>query len=264
MATKPVDFRKGPDGLAALVREAIRTDPFSGGVVPTPLTDYLRIFDTIRQNGGGPISTRTASATRGCAVCRYEQAEPIGMGKGRSFAGGFEFGEGLGHAGKPELSELIEHRVGQHHFSTQLMVIAGPADVGVEDPHGLGGSGLRGMAIALVVEDRAHRAVGQRADIDGAPGRHFEPTSAAPLSNGQLSPASPSRFRVSRTIEDATPTRRAISLPDTRRPSTEARRAPGASQSALLGMSPPAAKAKGADAKRASRDALSAGDFTPE
>ena len=42
-----------------------------------------------------------------------EQAEPVGMGKGRPFAGGFEFGESLGHAGKPELVQLIEHRVGQ-------------------------------------------------------------------------------------------------------------------------------------------------------
>ncbi len=32
MATKPVDFRKGAEGLAALVREVIRTDPFSGVV----------------------------------------------------------------------------------------------------------------------------------------------------------------------------------------------------------------------------------------
>jgi transposase len=32
VATKPVDFRKGADGLAALVREALRSDPFSGVV----------------------------------------------------------------------------------------------------------------------------------------------------------------------------------------------------------------------------------------
>ena len=32
VATKPVDFRKGAEGLAALVREAMRTDPFSGVV----------------------------------------------------------------------------------------------------------------------------------------------------------------------------------------------------------------------------------------
>jgi transposase len=32
VATKPVDFRKGADGLAALVREAMGADPFSGTV----------------------------------------------------------------------------------------------------------------------------------------------------------------------------------------------------------------------------------------
>ena len=30
IATKPVDFRKGMDGLAAYVQEAMKTDPFSG------------------------------------------------------------------------------------------------------------------------------------------------------------------------------------------------------------------------------------------
>lgn len=32
VATKPVDFRKGAEGLAALVRDAMRADPFSGAV----------------------------------------------------------------------------------------------------------------------------------------------------------------------------------------------------------------------------------------
>jgi transposase len=32
VASKPVDFRKGAEGLAALVREAMGTDPFSGTV----------------------------------------------------------------------------------------------------------------------------------------------------------------------------------------------------------------------------------------
>jgi len=32
VATKPVDFRKGAEGLAALVREQMHTDPFSGVV----------------------------------------------------------------------------------------------------------------------------------------------------------------------------------------------------------------------------------------
>jgi transposase len=30
MATKPVDFRKGMDGLAALVKEQLQVAPFSG------------------------------------------------------------------------------------------------------------------------------------------------------------------------------------------------------------------------------------------
>jgi transposase len=30
VATKPVDFRKGAEGLAAVVRETMRADPFSG------------------------------------------------------------------------------------------------------------------------------------------------------------------------------------------------------------------------------------------
>jgi transposase len=32
MATKPVDFRKGMNGLAALVREQLKTDPFCGTI----------------------------------------------------------------------------------------------------------------------------------------------------------------------------------------------------------------------------------------
>ena len=32
VATRPVDFRKGMDGLTALVREHLRDDPFSGAI----------------------------------------------------------------------------------------------------------------------------------------------------------------------------------------------------------------------------------------
>jgi transposase len=32
LATRPVDFRKGMDGLAALVQRALRADPFAGEV----------------------------------------------------------------------------------------------------------------------------------------------------------------------------------------------------------------------------------------
>ena len=54
------------------------------------------------------------------------------------------------------------------------MVVAGSADVWVEDRDGIGGPTLPGLAIELVVEDRAHRAVGERADLDGTGGRRFE------------------------------------------------------------------------------------------
>jgi transposase len=36
VATKPVDFRKGAEGLATLVREAMTADPFSGMVYVVP------------------------------------------------------------------------------------------------------------------------------------------------------------------------------------------------------------------------------------
>jgi hypothetical protein len=39
MATKPVDFRKGAEGLAPLVREGMKADPFSGAVY-----EHLRRF----------------------------------------------------------------------------------------------------------------------------------------------------------------------------------------------------------------------------
>ncbi len=32
IATRPVDFRKGAEGLAALVRETMTSDPFSGAI----------------------------------------------------------------------------------------------------------------------------------------------------------------------------------------------------------------------------------------
>jgi transposase len=32
VASKPVDFRKGMDGLAAVVQEQLRLDPFGGAV----------------------------------------------------------------------------------------------------------------------------------------------------------------------------------------------------------------------------------------
>jgi hypothetical protein len=44
----------------------------------------------------------------------------------------------------------------------------------MQERHAIGGWRLRGLAIELVVEDRAHRAVGQRPDLDRPRGSGFE------------------------------------------------------------------------------------------
>ena len=46
VATKPVDFRKGADGLAALAKEALGQDPFSGTVIVfrARRTDWIKII----------------------------------------------------------------------------------------------------------------------------------------------------------------------------------------------------------------------------
>src|ERR1700737_4461611 len=54
------------------------------------------------------------------------------------------------------------------------VVVARSADIGVEDWHAIDGRPLRSLAIELVVEDGADRAVGQRADLDRPRGSGFE------------------------------------------------------------------------------------------
>src|SRR3954469_7143409 len=57
--------------------------------------------------------------------------------------------------------------VSTFNLLTSLMVVAGAADVGVEHRGGVSRPRLHGLTIELVIEDRAHRAVGQGADLDG-------------------------------------------------------------------------------------------------
>ena len=77
------------------------------GPVIDVLDDGLVTQPGIAQPGGQALVVAMGDLTID------QQAEPFGMGKGRPLAGGFEFGEGLGHAGKPELVQLIKHWVGQ-------------------------------------------------------------------------------------------------------------------------------------------------------
>jgi transposase len=46
VATRPVDFRKGADGLAALVRDVMQADPFDGAiyVFRAKRTDRLKLL----------------------------------------------------------------------------------------------------------------------------------------------------------------------------------------------------------------------------
>jgi transposase len=46
IATKPVDFRKGIDGLAAAVQEVLKLDPFCGAafIVRTKRADRVKIL----------------------------------------------------------------------------------------------------------------------------------------------------------------------------------------------------------------------------
>src|SRR5437899_2328517 len=57
-------------------------------------------------------------------------------------------------------------------FSSSV-VVARSADIGVKDRHAIGGRPLRSLAIELVVEDGAHRPIGQRADLDRPRGGGF-------------------------------------------------------------------------------------------
>src|SRR5215831_2806856 len=93
-----------------------------------------------------------------------QKAEPVGMAEIGSFAGGVEFGKGLSHSRKPELAQLVECRMGQ-----QDHLLSGSSEV-----RGYwGGAAARRLPVAVaglgdrvVVEDRAHRTVGQGADLD--------------------------------------------------------------------------------------------------
>src|SRR3984893_3328672 len=82
--------------------------------------------------------------------------------------------------------------------------------------------------------------------------------------NGQLNPPVVSRFNVNRTVDGATPTRRAISVSPT--PAVLKRSTSRTWRIVVLsaGIRSPMQKAKGADPNRASRDAAEPGDIIPE
>src|SRR5208283_1915922 len=58
--------------------------------------------------------------------------------------------------------------------SSLLIVVARPTDVGMQDRSSVRGALWRGTPIEIVVEDGFDRAVGSRADVDGALGGAFQ------------------------------------------------------------------------------------------
>lgn len=65
VATKPVDFRKGMEGLAMLEREHMEADPFSGAVYVfrAKRADRIKlIFWTVRVCACSPSGSRKASS----------------------------------------------------------------------------------------------------------------------------------------------------------------------------------------------------------
>jgi IS66 Orf2 like protein len=61
LATRPVDFRKGAHGLAALAQEALAEDPFSGAVIVYRSKGGDRLKILVWDHSGGPRSARLPS-----------------------------------------------------------------------------------------------------------------------------------------------------------------------------------------------------------
>lgn len=81
VATKPVDFRKGAEGLAALVRETMGADPFSGAVYVFRAVNAARIFPKSAEVKFPSFAAQTVA--EGC---------PFFGGRPRGRDGGFNVG----------------------------------------------------------------------------------------------------------------------------------------------------------------------------
>ena len=125
MSRTPCDRGRSQPTLADTGRPAqdqivVRVDPFAdgklleqGGVEVTRgavvivLDDGVLARTRIAQTGSEPLVT----AMRKLAI--EQQPKPVGVAERRGVDGGFQFGEGLGHAGEAELVQLVERRVGE-------------------------------------------------------------------------------------------------------------------------------------------------------
>ena len=74
LATRPVDFRKGMDGLAALVQQVLRADPFAGEVFIFRPKRADRVKILVYDGTGLCACTRSASRPGGSAGHRRQKA----------------------------------------------------------------------------------------------------------------------------------------------------------------------------------------------
>src|SRR5215467_5074247 len=82
------------------------------------------------------------------------------------------------------------------------MVVARPADVGVEQRDVVDGWWRR-RSVELVIEDRAHRAIGQGADLDGSGRGGFEASGAErPKQADDAETGAEALFRMRPTLQD--------------------------------------------------------------
>ena len=77
LATRPVDFRKGAHGLAALAQEVLATDPFSGAVIVYRSKRSDRVKILVWDTSGGP---RVARLPSGGSLCDGADLEAIAGG----------------------------------------------------------------------------------------------------------------------------------------------------------------------------------------
>ena len=66
LAAQPVDFRKGMDGLAALVQQALRADPFAGDVFIFRARRADRVKILVYDGTGLVLYTKRLEAGRFC------------------------------------------------------------------------------------------------------------------------------------------------------------------------------------------------------
>ena len=118
------------------------------------------------------------------------------------FGAGFNLMIGPKHALEAEFSKLIECRVSEHE-DFPLVVVTRAADVAVEDRRAVRGGFARRVSVHVVVENGFDRAVGLRADVDGAGGGGFEPLAAERLDQANDAEAgAEALFRMGSALQD--------------------------------------------------------------